>query len=183
MNIRILGLGNALMSDGAFGPYVVRMLDALYEMPQSVHVIDAGAPGRDITAHLVQADVVILVDTVETGGAAGDIHAFHLDDLVREPAEPLLCPHDPGIKSALARSAAAGSAPGHVVLYGVVPEWEATGVTLSRPVRASIAPVVGMIVAELERLGASPVRRAVPRISDAWWERDAELAGGVRTGA
>lgn len=176
MNIRILGLGNALMSDDAFGPYVVRVLDAFYEMPPNVHVIDAGAPGRDIAPHLAQADVVILVDTIETGGVAGDIHTYQLDELIREPAEPLLCPHDPGIKSALLKAAAAGSVPEHVVLYGVVPEWEATGATLSRCVRSSIAPVVGLIVRELERHGARPTLRAVPRVPDTWWERDGELA-------
>jgi hydrogenase maturation protease len=182
MNIRILGLGNALMSDDAFGPSVVRVLDALYEMPPNVHIIDAGAPGRDIAPHLVRADVVILVDTVETGGVAGDIHSYQLDELLRQATEPLLCPHDPGIREALLRAAAAGSAPEHVILFGVVPEWEATGATLSRPVRSSILPVVGLIVAELERrLGAPPVRRAVPRIPDLWWERGADLQAAVAT--
>lgn len=183
MNIRILGLGNALMSDDAFGPHVVRVLDAFYEMPPNVHIIDAGAPGRDIAPHLAQADVVILVDTVETGGVAGDIHSYQLDELLRQPAEPLLCPHDPGIKAALLKAAAAGSVPGHVVLFGVVPEWEATGVTLSRPVRSSIAPVVDLIVTELERLGAAPRLRAVPRVPDTWWEREADLPSAVGVGA
>jgi hydrogenase maturation protease len=172
MNIRILGLGNALMSDGAFGPYVVRVLDAFYEMPPRVHIIDAGAPGRDITPHLRDADVVFLVDTVETGGAAGDIHTWQLRELMREPADPILCPHDPGIKRALAAAAATGSVPERVTLYGVVPEWEATGVTLSRPVRSSIAAVVGLIVADLCSLGAAPTLRAVPRVPDIWWERE-----------
>lgn len=179
MNIRILGLGNALMSDGAFGPYVVRVLDALYEMPSNVHIIDAGAPGRDIAPHLMQADVVILVDTVETGGMAGDIHSYKLGELLRQAAEPLLCPHDPGIREALLRAEACGSVPEQVVLFGVVPEWEATGATLSRPVRTSILPVVGLIVTELERLGAPPTRRAVPRIPDTWWEREIDLRPGA----
>lgn len=182
MNIRILGLGNPLMSDGAFGPHVVRVLDAFYEMPANVHIIDAGAPGRDITPHLRNADVVILVDTVETGGAAGDIHSYQLRELMREPADPVLCPHDPGLKHALAAAAASGSVPGHVVLYGVVPQWEATGVTLSRAVRSSIAPVVGLIVADLERFGAAARLRAVPRVPDTWWERDAESPVAVGAG-
>lgn len=183
MNIRILGLGNALMSDGAFGPYVVRVLDAFYEMPANVHVIDAGTPGLDIAPHLEKADVVILVDTVETGGVAGDIHSYSLDDLLRHPAEPLLCPHDPGIKAALVRVAARGTMPSHVLLLGVVPEWEATGVTLSGAVRSSIAPVVSLIVTELQRLGAAPALRAVPRVPDTWWERDAEFSAPAGAGS
>jgi hydrogenase maturation protease len=181
MNIRILGLGNALMSDGAFGSHVVRVLDAFYEMPQNVHIIDAGAPGRDITPHLARAEVVILVDTIATGGMPGDIQSYHLDDLLREPAEPLLCPHDPGIRSALRTVTAHGVLPLHVLLIGVVPEWEATGVTLSRAVRSSIGPVVGLIVAELERLGAPATPRAVPRVPDMWWEREPDATPLVTT--
>jgi hypothetical protein len=67
-----------------------------------------------------------------------------------------------------------------VVLFGVVPEWEATGVTLSRAVRSSIAPVVGLIVSELDRLGAAPVPRSVPRVPHAWWEREATPTGAER---
>lgn len=180
MQIRILGLGNALMSDGAFGPYVVRVLDAFYEMPANVHLIDAGTPGRRIVPHVRQADVLILVDTVETGGRAGDIHSYQLNDLLRQPVEPLLCPHDPGIKQALVEAELSGAVPEHVVLFGVVPEWEATGVTLSRAVRLSIAPVVGLIVMELQRLGAAPALRAVARVPDTWWERDADVAVEAR---
>ena len=32
MNIRVLGLGNVLMSDDGFGPYVARVLEAFYEV-------------------------------------------------------------------------------------------------------------------------------------------------------
>ena len=158
MNIRILGLGNALMSDGAFGPYVVRVLDAFYEMPPNVHIIDAGAPGRDIAPHL-------------RAGRRRDPRR-HGRDRRRRGRHPLVSAGRPaaaarraapvsarsGHQQGAARAAAAGSVPEHVVLFGVVPEWEATGVTLSRAVRSSIAPVVGLIVAELERLGAAPVR-------------------------
>ena len=55
--------------------------------------------------------------------------------------------------------AAAGAGPSDVTLIGVVPEWVATGVALSAPVRAAIEPVMALVAAELERLGA-PARRA-----------------------
>ena len=174
MSIRILGLGNALMSDDGFGPYVVRVLEALYELPDRVQVIDAGMPGLEATHHLSGAEAVILVDTVAAEGAPGDIHAWQLRDILADAPQARVSPHDPGIKDALLAAAAAGAAPGHVLLVGVVPEWVATGAHLSRPVRSAIAPVVGLIVAELERLGCAPVPRRVPRHPDTWWERAAD---------
>ena len=181
MNIRILGLGNVLMSDDGFGPYAVRVLDAFYEMPENVQVIDAGTPGLDLTPFLLDADVVIFVDTVKASGVAGDIRTYGRDEILRHAPQPRLSPHDPGVKEALLTLAAAGVGPSQVKLIGVVPDWVATGVRLSPDVRSAIAPVIGLIVMELERLGARPKIRAVPRRPDTWWERapGADAAGPV----
>ena len=174
MNIRVLGLGNVLMSDDGFGPYVVRVLDAFYEFPESVQVIDAGTPGLDLTPYLLDADVVILIDTVTSKGQPGEIVTYQLQDILKNPPQPRLSPHDPGVKEALLTVAAAGAGPTQVLLVGVVPEWVATGVDLSASVRSSIAPVVSLVVTELERLGQPACLRAVPRQPDTWWERAVE---------
>jgi hydrogenase maturation protease len=173
MNIRVLGLGNVLMSDDGFGPYVARVIDAFYDMPDNVQVIDAGRPGLDLAPYVLGADVVILIDTLTTAGTPGDIHTYELDDILAHSSEPLLSPHDPGIRAALLRVGRAGSGPSHVLLVGVVPEWEATGVHLSPALREAVAPAIGLVVAELEHHGAAPSLRAVPRTPDTWWERRA----------
>ena len=176
MNVRILGLGNVLMSDDGFGPYAVRVLEAFYDIPEDVQVIDAGTPGLDLTPYLIDADVVILFDTIKAPGKPGDVHVFQLDDILRHPPQPRLSPHDPGIKEALLTVAAAGAGPKEVLLIGVVPEWIATGVALSPSVRSAIAPVLGLALTELERLGLRPHMRPVPRQPDTWWERAPEVS-------
>ena len=141
MNVRIIGLGNVLMSDDGFGPYAARVLDAYYEFPDNVRIVDAGQPGIDLVPYLANADVVILIDTVRATGTPGDLHAYPLSEILdAEPHSPL-CPHDPGITEALVSVSAAGAMPQHVTLLGVVPEWIATGVWLSESVRAAIEPV------------------------------------------
>lgn len=172
MTIRIIGLGNVLMSDDGFGPYVARVLDAFYEFPNDVDVIDAGTPGLDLTPYLMNADAVIFVDTVSAEGSAGDVREYRLADILRQPPQPRMSPHDPGIKDALLTVAAAGVGPREVLLVGVIPEWVATGVRLTRSVHAAIAPVVGIIGAELQRLGVHPRLRPIPRDPDTWWERE-----------
>jgi hydrogenase maturation protease len=179
MNIRILGLGNVLMSDDGFGPYAVRVLEAFYDMPSDVQVIDAGTPGLDLTPFLLDADVVLILDTIKAPGNAGDVHVFGLEDILKHPPQPRLSPHDPGIKEALLTVAAAGAGPREVMLIGVVPQWVATGVHLSRPVRNAIAPALGLALTELERLGYRPRMRAIPRHPDTWWEREPELENAL----
>ncbi len=100
--IRVLGVGNALMSDDGLGPYVVRVLEAFYEFPADVEVIDVGTPGLDLTPYLLNA--------------------------------------------------------------------VATGVTLSAAVQRAVAPVVSLVLNELEALGVRPISRPVPRTAHIWWD-------------
>ena len=143
MDIRVIGVGNVFMSDAGFGPYVVRVLEALYELPANVQVVDAGLPGLDLAPHLHSADAVIVIETVTGGGRAGEVRAFRCDRGLH---------------------------------LGMVPEWVATGVRLSQPVRAAITPVIGLILTELERLGVGVRCRLSPRHPDTWWERGEDIA-------
>lgn len=174
MNIRIIGLGNVLMSDDGFGPYVVRVLEARYQFPESVHVIDAGTPGLDLTPYLIDADVVIFVDTVSGPGVAGDMRCYRRDEILAHAPQPRLSPHDPGVKDALLTLAAAGVGPSDAVMFGVIPEWIATGVQLSASVRAAIDPIIALVLTELDRHGVRAKLRATPRVPDTWWERESE---------
>jgi hydrogenase maturation protease len=175
-NVRVIGLGNVLMSDDGFGPYVARVLDALYEFPEHVQILDAGTPGLDLTRCLVDADVVVLVETVTAEGCAGDIHQFRLSDVLDEAPMARLARHDPAVQEALLTVAAAGLGPKHALLLGVVPEWTATGVNLSPAVRSAIEPVVALVLSEIARHGVAPLRRREPRAPDTWWERSRSCA-------
>jgi hydrogenase maturation protease len=173
VRIRVIGLGNVLMRDDAFGPYVVRLIEAFYVLPPDVQVIDVGTPGLDLIPYVCGADVLVIVDTVRTDGAPGDIRVFSTADILADAVQPRLGPHDPGVKEALLTARVAGSAPGEVLLVGVVPETVEPGVELSASVRSSLAPVVGWIVTELTARGAGPRLRATPQRPAIWWERAA----------
>ncbi len=47
--IAVIGLGNVLMGDDAFGPYVAHLLDGWYEWPDDVQVVEVGTQGLDLT--------------------------------------------------------------------------------------------------------------------------------------
>ena len=177
--IRVLGLGNVLMSDDGFGPFVVRVLEAIYECPSGVEFVDVGTPGLDLTPYLLDSDAVIFVDTVTSRGEPGEIRLYDGGAILNVPPQTRTGGHDPALKEALLTVAAAGGGPASVTLVGAIPEWIATGVTLSPRLEAAVGPAVIAVVDALEALGVHPTRRVHPGPPQIWWaeatERSATL--------
>lgn len=173
MDIRVLGLGNVLMGDDGFGPYVVEVLTTAFDFPSSVSVIDIGTPGLDLAPFLIGADAVIVVDTVRSDGEAGALRTYTRDALLRHAPPQRLGPHDPGFKQTLLTLDFAGLGPRDVMLVGVIPQTTAPCARLTPPVRASVADAVAAVVCELKRLGADVSARPSPPAPAPWWERAA----------
>jgi hydrogenase maturation protease len=173
MDIRILGLGNVLMGDDGFGPFVIEALKAGYEFPPNVSVIDVGTPGLDLAPFLLGADVVIVADTVRAEGPAGAIRLYRRDQILKHTPGLRLGPHDPGFKQALLTLEFAEMGPSEVLLVGAIPETTAPTTYLTPAVRHAVPVAVYEILEELERLD-SPARpkRGVIRVNP-WWERAA----------
>ena len=168
--IRVLGLGNVLMSDDGFGPYVARVLEAFYEFQDDVEVVDVGTPGLDLTPYLLGTEAVIFIDTVTSDGAPGDVRVYDRAQILRHPPQARTGPHDPALKEALLTVDAAGAGPEVVTLVGVIPEWVATGVSLSPSVSGAVTEVVRRVIEELDRLGVPAIPRPVPKAPHIWWE-------------
>ena len=53
VRIAVVGLGNVLMGDDGFGPYVAHLLEAWYEWPDDVQVVELGTQGLDLTPYVL----------------------------------------------------------------------------------------------------------------------------------
>jgi len=173
----VLGIGNVLMGDDALGPQVVEALLAGYRFEDNVRVLDAGTPGLDLAPFVMEADALILVDTVRSEGSAGGLRLYREDQILKHAPQPRLTPHDPAVKDVLLSCKFRGMEPKGVLLVGVIPKATAMGVGLSEEVRAAIPSAVEAVLCELERLGvpAAPMPGALP--ASPWWEKPAEIAG------
>jgi hydrogenase maturation protease len=169
--VAVIGLGNVLMGDDALGPTVIGALDARFEFPQEVAVLDLGTPGLDLTPYLLGFDAAVIVDTVGGPGAAGSIVLYRRDEILKSPPQPRLSPHDPGLKEALLTVAFAGGGPREVLLVGVVPGRVTTGIGLTAAVRAAVPDAAAEVVRELARLGVPARPRSQESPPDLWWER------------
>lgn len=169
-SIRVLGLGNVLTGDDGFGPSVISALQAAFEWPEHVEVIDVGTPGLDLTPFVSEADVVIFVDTVKSEGAPGELRLYDKAAILRHAPQPRLSPHDPGVKEVLLMLDFAQRGPADVLLVGAIPQACPTEPGLSDAVRAAVAPAVDAVLRALRDRGVEPVRRALEGPVVPWWE-------------
>jgi hydrogenase maturation protease len=167
----VVGLGNVLMADDAFGPYFIHWLQAHYHFPPELELADLGTPGLDLYPHLVHREVVIIADTVRSEGKPGELRLYRRDEILRHTPTARVGPHDPGLKETLLSLEFAGLMPREVFLVGVIPESTGSTLGLSPPVKEALAPAGSAVVAELGRLGFRVLPRKDPPPLDLWWER------------
>jgi hydrogenase maturation protease len=169
--VTVFGLGNILMSDDGLGPYVIKVLEAGYEFPPDVEILDAGTPGLELSTILEDSGALIIVDTVRSDDAPGRVKTYRRDDILKHPPAQRITPHDPGLKETLLVLELQGETPPEVFVVGVVPQSVEYGIGLSDEVRAAVPAAVAAIVEELARLGQKTVPREPPAEPDIWWER------------
>jgi hydrogenase maturation protease len=170
MTALVLGLGNVLMGDDAFGPSVIAALQAEYAFPPAVDVMDGGTPGLNLAPVLMDRGAVIVVDTVKGEGRPGELRYYRKPDLLRRPPAPRYGPHEPALADLLAGLDLAGCGPEEVYLVGAIPGEISGGIRLSEPLRQAIPGAVRAVVEELGRLGLRLEARARPACAAAWWE-------------
>lgn len=165
----VVGLGNVLTTDDAFGPTVIAHLEAAFDCPPEVELVDGGTPGLDLAALLERTRAVILVDTVASAGSPGELRRYDKEILLGRELAPRTNPHAPGVHETLHLLELLGQAPDDVLLVGVIPEEVDIGIELSDEVSAAVAPAIEAVVAELRRLGVPPQPRARPDPPRMWW--------------
>jgi hydrogenase maturation protease len=168
--IRILGVGNVLCTDDGLGPYAIKALEAQFDFPEGVEVLDVGTPGLDFTPYLADALMVIVLDTVKGDQPPGTLRLLRDREIVAKPPPSRMSPHEPGLREALMATELAEMSPEEILLIGVIPESTEQGTKLTEAVRSAVPSVVDAVVAELERLGRPPIRRDPPAELDVWWE-------------
>lgn len=178
----VLGLGNVLMGDDGVGPYAIRVLEAAYEIPGQVSVLDLGTPGLDLIPFLAGAGQIVLIDTIRAPGRPGEIRLYDREAILETLSRPRLSPHDPGVSEALSALELAGEGRKELLLVGVIPKRVATGVGLSPEVRAAVPIVAGIVANRLAGLGLPLRKRLRPDRPAIWWEAGAPSdEDGTRT--
>jgi hydrogenase maturation protease len=91
--ITILCIGNVLMLDEGVGPRIAEELQARYEFPENVKVLDRGTMGMALLSDIRASDVILVVDAVDkTGLPPGTVVRYAPEDIA--PYEAFHGAHD-----------------------------------------------------------------------------------------
>ena len=81
MRVAVIGIGNELLMDEGAGPACARYLQARFELPACVDVLDRSVMGMAVVSDLREHDVALVLDAVEVPGATpGQLFSFAPQD-------------------------------------------------------------------------------------------------------
>lgn len=146
MKILIAGVGNELRQDDAFGVLLAQKLQQEASFPSSVKIMEIGSAGIHLVQQLFDKyDILILLDIVKWGGAAGTIHFKEIEvkDISQLPTneknEFLADMHYINPLKALMMAKAINVLPKKVIFLGCESEMhEEIGIGLSAAVDAAV---------------------------------------------
>lgn len=171
--VSILGLGNVLLGDDAFGPLTIEIFRSQFESGPEIEIMDLGTPGLDLAPYLYGRDSVILVDAVEADGEPGTVRVYGETDLSERAAHLRVTDHDLGLLESIAHLRFLGRAPLDLAIVGIIPESCLFGSGISSKIAAAVAMAIAQIVRILMEHGVYCKERSHPLQPKLWWNPNA----------
>lgn len=159
----ILGIGNPLWADEGFGVRAVETLNAHYEFPPEVRVMDGGTMGLFLLPYVRSARNLLIFDAIDFGLAPATLRVIEGEDVPKYLGVKKMSMHQTGFQEVLASAQMFGQAPEKLALVGVQPELlDDYGGSLRDSVKARLPEALQRGLAILAAWGIEAVERAVP---------------------
>jgi hydrogenase maturation protease len=171
VSLAVIGLGNVLLGDDGFGPFVIELLRRRYEFPPEVELLDLGTLGLGLISYLHGHEAVVIVDAVAGAGSPGDVRVYEGPELEGMAAAPRVSPHDPAVAEALFIGRIGGGGPREACLVGAVPGSRELGMGLSPEMRAAADAAAEIVGRRIEARGIEVRRRNRGQVETDWWTR------------
>ena len=162
--IVVLGVGNLLWADEGFGVRCVEALDAGWELPPDVEVLDGGTLGLALVPLLLDATHVLLFDAVAHRGEPGTLVVARDAEVPALMGGNKMSLHQVGMNDILASLELLGHGPEHFTVVGIRPVQLADyGGSLTETVRAQVPVALQLGIEELRRWGVEVRERSGER--------------------
>ena len=157
--ILVLGVGNILLRDEGIGVRVVEMLQQKYAFSPNVRLLDGGTLGLKLLEPITEADVLIVVDAINSGQPPGTIERLPLA-VLRKRISIKNSLHQLDLLETLAHAEFLESLP-ETTIIGIEPEDFGTlSLELSDTIRARREDMVSAVLQEITRAGGGYHPRA-----------------------
>ncbi len=155
--MRVVGVGNILLSDEGIGVHLAAALARDNPLPE-VDYVDGGVMGGALLDVIEGQDRVVILDTVAAPYPAGTVIRLGPDD-IEGNARDRFSLHDLGLADAIGLMRLRETLP-EMMILGIVPADIATSrVGLSEPLAAKFDEILGKVRAEIARFAAGDASR------------------------
>lgn len=147
-DVVVLGMGNLLRRDEGLGIRAMESLDARYDLPETVQLVDGGTMGLELISYLEGAKHLLVLDAILTGGLPGTFLRISNEEV---PAYfgMRTSPHEVGLPDLIAITRLKGTEPSEVVVMGLHPETIELGWDLSETVAGQIETLIAAAVDQI----------------------------------
>lgn len=156
--VTVLGVGNVLLTDEGFGVRVAEALDAAYDFPDDVQVLDGGVLGMELLRFVTGTEKLLILDALKEGGADGKCRRLAGDEVKAHFREKLSA-HEIGVQDVLTFLEVTGKPVGEVVVIGAEPISLEAGLSLSTDMVPRVKEAADMAAEELTRWGVELKRK------------------------
>jgi hydrogenase maturation protease len=165
-NTLVLGIGNLLWADEGFGVRCVERLNAGYDFPESVRVMDGGTQGIFLLPWVRSASRLLIFDAIDFGLEPATLKLITGDDVPRYMGAKKVSMHQAGFQEVLSSAQLSGEFPDELALVGVQPELlNDYGGSLTPAVKARIEPAIQLGLDVLRGWGIEVTLRSAPLTS------------------
>ncbi|MEJ2604417.1 MAG: HyaD/HybD family hydrogenase maturation endopeptidase [Gammaproteobacteria bacterium] len=118
----ILGIGNPLWADEGFGVRAAEELNASYEFPPDVRVMDGGTLGLFLLPYVRAARKLLIFDAIDFGLEPAEMKVIVGDEVPKYLGVKKMSMHQTSFQEVLASAQMFGEGPEQLALVGVQPE-------------------------------------------------------------
>ncbi len=159
----VLGIGNVLWADEGFGVRCVEHLNAGYEFPGSVRVMDGGTQGIFLLPWVRSASRLLIFDAIDFGLEPATLKLITGADVPRYMGAKKVSMHQAGFQEVLSSAQLSGEFPDELALVGVQPELlDDYGGSLTASVKARVEPAMQLGLEVLRGWGIEVAQRSAP---------------------
>ena len=159
----VLGIGNILWADEGFGVRCVEELNANWEFPRHVRLMDGGTQGMFLLPWISNVSRLLIFDAIDFGLEAGELRIIRDDDVPQYMGAKKVSMHQTGFQEVLASARLLRGRPEQLALIGVQPErLDDFGGSLRDGTRRRIPEALQSAFAVLQEWGIEACAREVP---------------------
>ena len=82
LKVALIGLVNIMFFDEGLGTYLIKYIEANYEIPSNLEIVDGGLMGFSLMSYFQEFDKVLIVGTTSKKGSPGDIFRYSAQEML-----------------------------------------------------------------------------------------------------